>query len=1177
MNMNMNMNEHEHEHEHGHENNNNVDDYDDSASSESDDESNATFGHDDGHDDDDHHHDHDHDSDSDSDSVRSDHERDEGQPRPQHHHQENQHQHVPNDNPEHDMRNDDDGTNLNHNQNHNHNPPSPSPTVGNRNGNGNGDGPSLNERRQQQHQQQQHDNPNDVNVRAMSQMYVIFSIFVALLAIVSPPGRVKHHHANMKSKGMGMGNGHEKGSTGMAGSRSGPGSHNNNQKTMSMYTMSSSPSASSSSSSSYGSASGSGNGYKPTSEASSSERPVLHGDVQSSFRRLLDEDFDTPSYPSSSSSFNRNDNQNQNRKHGIIGQFSSVEQVAKAAAAANLFQFKDKDRDKDKDKDMHHEDDNKGKNKNKNKNKSKDGYSSGGWFKLFRESKHPNAQSHSQSQLYSNRNYLEQELPPWLQWIEVFNPNKKHAKSSRNKEFKRASVGMRILRKFIDPSLLELVSLSSHSLSSSASASASASASTSGGTSTGTGTGDSASIGRKSRVATELVDKVLTSTPRIIAIINLLLAVTYLLQSVVANYFLGEASMRANEQAENEFGVGGVGDDAGLGAGVVPGTMIGMGGGSVGASASDRLHRSGRERLGGYLLFKLLLLTAVVEPDALDLLILLSWYTLLAFLRSLAYLAGITTAHTAASGQPPHPGVMKLLVTVFVCNISAAVTCTALFHGAGLGMVVLLTCDCGLLSLDVLTHVARYLQQVFDESHQKNIAILERRQLEIHQELRNEGTGTGLGEATAADTGIGGNFDYGDGDGDGEYSDSERYDDLRYLSRQIDHDTEIIEAMHANRLVILDNCAFILELFALAITMAHFLHVWVLHGVTFNLVDGVLALHLHSAVSAFGKKIEERKNLNRIARDLDKCFEDATDIELEKASTAGDVCCICLGTMSLGNVKKIGCGHLFHTQCLREVVERARSIEAARCPLCRASVLNGMPIPENENNGMTQGIFFGTIGNITAVHTPGITAPRRTDEATNENALNQANENREQSPIVQEQIVQERERALFRLSTEGLLPNWLPLPAFSFEVVRRFPNGVEPEMPSPEPTANAVDSNDTDIRNNNNREEVEVEENGENEAHNPEPSFWRRLLILAGAIPMSPEEEAAAHDQLVEMFPQYDRAVLLRELRDRGSAEAVVDSILGGEVAGIARNNIRARIRDQDLLRDGEELRAQEI
>ena len=52
---------------------------------------------------------------------------------------------------------------------------------------------------------------------------------------------------------------------------------------------------------------------------------------------------------------------------------------------------------------------------------------------------------------------------------------------------------------------------------------------------------------------------------------------------------------------------------------------------------------------------------------------------------------------------------------------------------------------------------------------------------------------------------------------------------------------------------------------------------------------------------------------------------------------------------------------------------------------------------------------------------------------------------------------------------------------------------------------------------------------------------------------MSPEEEAMALEQLVDMFPQYDRADLLRELRSRRSAEAVAGSILLGIFSGIPR------------------------
>ena len=54
---------------------------------------------------------------------------------------------------------------------------------------------------------------------------------------------------------------------------------------------------------------------------------------------------------------------------------------------------------------------------------------------------------------------------------------------------------------------------------------------------------------------------------------------------------------------------------------------------------------------------------------------------------------------------------------------------------------------------------------------------------------------------------------------------------------------------------------------------------------------------------------------------------------------------------------------------------------------------------------------------------------------------------------------------------------------------------------------------------------------------------------------MNPEEEAAALESLTDMFPQYERNDLLRELRLRGSAEGVVEAVLAGVFSGVARGN----------------------
>ena len=142
----------------------------------------------------------------------------------------------------------------------------------------------------------------------------------------------------------------------------------------------------------------------------------------------------------------------------------------------------------------------------------------------------------------------------------------------------------------------------------------------------------------------------------------------------------------------------------------------------------------------------------------------------------------------------------------------------------------------------------------------------------------------------------------------------------------------------------------------------------------------------------------------------------------------------------------------------------------------------------------------------------------------------------------------EGERALFRFSTEGILPAWLPLPAFSFEVVRRPPVGIQ----------RTQHSQNQEIQTANN-EEANSELQAEYPVYDPqlqqlqdtEVPFFRRILLLMGLVPMSPEEEARALEQLVDMFPQYERRDLYRELQNRGSPEAVTEAILMGVFPGV--------------------------
>ena len=57
--------------------------------------------------------------------------------------------------------------------------------------------------------------------------------------------------------------------------------------------------------------------------------------------------------------------------------------------------------------------------------------------------------------------------------------------------------------------------------------------------------------------ATQVIDKIISSTPRLLAIANLLLAVTYLLHSPVADLFLGSTADATYLQNNNNNNGGG--------------------------------------------------------------------------------------------------------------------------------------------------------------------------------------------------------------------------------------------------------------------------------------------------------------------------------------------------------------------------------------------------------------------------------------------------------------------------------------------------------------------------------------------------------------------------------------------------------------------------------------------
>lgn len=110
------------------------------------------------------------------------------------------------------------------------------------------------------------------------------------------------------------------------------------------------------------------------------------------------------------------------------------------------------------------------------------------------------------------------------------------------------------------------------------------------------------------------------------------------------------------------------------------------------------------------LLFKLLLISAVVDKTSFDILILMSWYITVSFLKSLQMLCNHSLVYSRNAGQPVSSGVWKLLSLIGVLNISTIICCGVLFRSGGLSMVILLAADSFLLEIEIISDLLNYFR-----------------------------------------------------------------------------------------------------------------------------------------------------------------------------------------------------------------------------------------------------------------------------------------------------------------------------------------------------------------------------------------------------------------------------------------------------------------------------------
>ncbi|CAA0816275.1 E3 ubiquitin protein ligase RIN2 [Striga hermonthica] len=144
--------------------------------------------------------------------------------------------------------------------------------------------------------------------------------------------------------------------------------------------------------------------------------------------------------------------------------------------------------------------------------------------------------------------------------------------------------------------------------------------------------------------------------------------------------------------------------------------------------------------------------------------------------------------------------------------------------------------------------------------------------------------------------------------------------------------------------ILIRNLGFFLDMMTMLMAIAHYLHIWFLHGMAFHLVDAVLFLNIRAILSAIVRRAKGFIKLRGALGTLHGALPDATSEELR---VYDDECAICREPMA--KAKKLSCKHLFHLACLRSWLDQGLA-ESYSCPTCRKPLFAGRP----ENGASTR-------------------------------------------------------------------------------------------------------------------------------------------------------------------------------------------------------------------------------
>ncbi|NXI35027.1 AMFR ligase, partial [Galbula dea] len=121
---------------------------------------------------------------------------------------------------------------------------------------------------------------------------------------------------------------------------------------------------------------------------------------------------------------------------------------------------------------------------------------------------------------------------------------------------------------------------------------------------------------------------------------------------------------------------------------------------------------------------------------------------------------------------------------------------------------------------------------------------------------------------------------------------------------------------------------FVMELTLLLLDSMHHIHMLLFGNIWLSMASLVIFMQLRYLFHEVQRRIRRHKNYLRVVGNMEARFAVATPEEL---AANNDDCAICWDSMQ--SARRLPCGHLFHSSCLRSWLEQDTS-----CPTCRMSL-----------------------------------------------------------------------------------------------------------------------------------------------------------------------------------------------------------------------------------------------